>query len=582
MISLTSTLEAAQKAGGDALWKVVFTKSGETTRTFGADTTNRIPEGFPIIYTRNDWLQDAEVTVDNREGNLTALDLKGYQAIISFGYVTSSGDEYQGTAVMKCIAQRFGSGQSRQGDSDLLCFFSLAGHANQMAEDIASVAFEPDSSNADTIKIIVTSIVEATMPCFSHTEAFTLNWELTAFQEDELANAFQPANFLRVHKGQSRLEVLKSVLEYTGLDGRFEGDGQVHVFQTFARVWTADSSIDQNEITKPATPSDWIASTAYSLNDRVKPTTQNGYYYVCSTAGTSATAGNEPSWPTKDGNTVTDGTAVWTCRDTNYIFTCTTQGATDSTEPVWTYAKDDTITDGGVVWTLQYDYDYDDVSTGHNFWRKGIRKSVVMPNKITILNPPRAVDPFSDAPYSGSATEPASFADIPIEITRYLTITGDADATASEKAADIALAMIDRAARNAEAGDGFTMLNVGQEIHDYILTTDSWEGDAVRGRIRSITCYAGPGLFKMTFGFASRLTQSPMGVSRNPGLSLPDPVPAWAYDILDLIDRVDAARVKDVNNLHAIITQMQISVPDWHVTRRLRIPVRDKNGYLVG
>jgi hypothetical protein len=52
----------------------------------------------------------------------------------------------------------------------------------------------------------------------------------------------------------------------------------------------------------------WQASRAYSLGDRVIPTTPNGHYYQCTTAGTSGAAA--PTWPTS--GTVNDGTVVWT------------------------------------------------------------------------------------------------------------------------------------------------------------------------------------------------------------------------------------------------------------------------------
>jgi hypothetical protein len=58
----------------------------------------------------------------------------------------------------------------------------------------------------------------------------------------------------------------------------------------------------------------WQASTAYSLGDIVVPTAglENGFRYECTTAGTSDSSA--PTWPTTEGGTVTDGTAVWTCR----------------------------------------------------------------------------------------------------------------------------------------------------------------------------------------------------------------------------------------------------------------------------
>jgi len=59
----------------------------------------------------------------------------------------------------------------------------------------------------------------------------------------------------------------------------------------------------------------WAASTAYAVGNYVRPTSVGEgslFVYECTTAGTSGTA--EPTWPTTDGATVTDNTAVWTTR----------------------------------------------------------------------------------------------------------------------------------------------------------------------------------------------------------------------------------------------------------------------------
>ena len=61
----------------------------------------------------------------------------------------------------------------------------------------------------------------------------------------------------------------------------------------------------------------WAASTAYSLGDYVHATTFNGFRYECTTAGTSDAA--EPTWPLVEGETVTDGTVVWTCRRSQLV-----------------------------------------------------------------------------------------------------------------------------------------------------------------------------------------------------------------------------------------------------------------------
>ena len=60
----------------------------------------------------------------------------------------------------------------------------------------------------------------------------------------------------------------------------------------------------------------WEATHAYAVGDMVQPTDWQddgfvGFYYICTTAGT--TAGTEPTWPTASGqgSYVTDGTVVW-------------------------------------------------------------------------------------------------------------------------------------------------------------------------------------------------------------------------------------------------------------------------------
>ena len=56
----------------------------------------------------------------------------------------------------------------------------------------------------------------------------------------------------------------------------------------------------------------WVASTAFSVGDirRASVEQPSGLFFRCSTAGTSASS--EPGWPNMVGDTVTDGTCVWT------------------------------------------------------------------------------------------------------------------------------------------------------------------------------------------------------------------------------------------------------------------------------
>jgi len=95
-------------------------------------------------------------------------------------------------------------------------------------------------------------------------------------------------------------------------------------------------------------PSDWIASTPYSLGDRRLPTTPNGYEYECTSAGTSDSS--EPTWPTANGGTVADGGATWTCYET-HVFTNTERYNDGSHGWVLRGARDtvggDLVTNGG-------------------------------------------------------------------------------------------------------------------------------------------------------------------------------------------------------------------------------------------
>lgn len=74
----------------------------------------------------------------------------------------------------------------------------------------------------------------------------------------------------------------------------------------------SDPGVDNMTVTPTDGIADWAATTAYTLGQRVEPTTPNGYVYEVTTAGT--TAGSEPTWPTTGigTSTVTDGTVVWT------------------------------------------------------------------------------------------------------------------------------------------------------------------------------------------------------------------------------------------------------------------------------
>lgn len=59
-------------------------------------------------------------------------------------------------------------------------------------------------------------------------------------------------------------------------------------------------------------------STAYVLNATVVADPDNGYYFLCTTAGTSGAA--PPSWSLGAGQTTSDGTVVWTRQTASVLF----------------------------------------------------------------------------------------------------------------------------------------------------------------------------------------------------------------------------------------------------------------------
>lgn len=64
-------------------------------------------------------------------------------------------------------------------------------------------------------------------------------------------------------------------------------------------------------------PPSWTASTAYTSvipYSVVQPTSPNGFVYICTQSGTTGLS--QPTFPVIVGNTVTDGTVVWTCGTT--------------------------------------------------------------------------------------------------------------------------------------------------------------------------------------------------------------------------------------------------------------------------
>ncbi len=223
MRTLSAKLTTAQKAMGPVLCKVVLTFGG-TTKTYGVDTTNRI---LDLKRKVSEWGETAQITVDNREGNLTTLTLEGYSGVVSYGYTTSDGDEYSACAPMTVIGQKT---DTIAGDSQAI--FSLAGLYNLWGEQEALEAYSPDEINTDTVKTIMDALAAPTLAAFSGYPAHTITYD--SGYDDSIINAFTPKDHFSIAKGESRLSAFKKLLAYTKCKAKVSNDAgtaTIHVFQ---------------------------------------------------------------------------------------------------------------------------------------------------------------------------------------------------------------------------------------------------------------------------------------------------------------------------------------------------------------
>jgi len=110
----------------------------------------------------------------------------------------------------------------------------------------------------------------------------------------------------------------------TGSDNNGGGFDSSYGGTDYSQQDTAQLSLTDLAATTVTTT--WAASTAYNVGDKVIPTTANDRYYECTTAGTSGAT--EPAWTTGIGDTITDGTVVWTCR--SFKLTSATGGFTSA------------------------------------------------------------------------------------------------------------------------------------------------------------------------------------------------------------------------------------------------------------
>ena len=175
-------LEAQKQAGNDALIKLELTH-GEDSYTY---TRSRI---LACDHWTEPYSHRASIVLDNSDGALGDIDLRGYQAVISYGAHISGGDEYAATAPLWVIDQGFDSAPGK-----LLCTLSAEGIPDRLARDRASAVYAPSASDTSTVKDLINAVLGATIACYSHAAAYDVLWD----GEDDLIDSYQPKDSFRI------------------------------------------------------------------------------------------------------------------------------------------------------------------------------------------------------------------------------------------------------------------------------------------------------------------------------------------------------------------------------------------------
>lgn len=218
MRSLSDSLKAAmQSLSIDFLVKIQLTHG---VSSYIYDQT-RILEISPEE--EQPYSHTARVVLDNSDGALTNLDLKGYKAVISWGAVTTSGNEYSDTPPLWVIGQQLNSSPSV-----LDCTLELWGIPNFLAEDRASEDYLPDEDDTRTVKYLLNAIIGSwsTIPAFDWCPVYGVIFD----SEDDLIDTYMPKDSFRIYVNDSRLAKIRELLDYTRCVMRFGGDGNVHIF----------------------------------------------------------------------------------------------------------------------------------------------------------------------------------------------------------------------------------------------------------------------------------------------------------------------------------------------------------------
>ncbi len=241
MRTLNATLLAAQKAGGDAKLKIVLTKSGESTLTYYIDSgDDRITN---LRHIEQEWSQTATIPLWDSDATLSALDLRGYKGVISYGY----GANYSSCAPLWVVAQRTDSAGGM-----IRTTLELKGTFDFMADDKAFKSWQAPDGYVSTVEKILNFVIYAAYTFFNHCTLYTF----TKDSRDTGAgavNVYAPRDYFTVAAGESRLSVTQKLTGWVGVKLRVEADEAIHMLvpeDTTAEYTYEDVATEHNFFSK--------------------------------------------------------------------------------------------------------------------------------------------------------------------------------------------------------------------------------------------------------------------------------------------------------------------------------------------
>ena len=369
MRALSAKLTAQQKSASiNPLCKIVLTRAGEDTLTYDTDDLLR------VRHTERLFSHTANVFIDDASAALHGINLEGYQGVLSYGAVTTDGDEYSATAPLWVVGQ-----QRDSHPHTTLCSLELVGVLDLLDRDSANASYSLASDDSNTTKDLLDGIAAGTLTPFDHCTAVTITYDTGYDGGDDLINNFVPADYFSVNLGDSRLSKMIELLSPTNNVLRVENDGELHIF---------------------------------------KPTTSGA----------------------------------------------------------------------------SYDYEYRREDTYHNFISKRLRRKILFPNKVTVLNHP------NQGAYTGSASDASQSL---IEKEKYYYFRG----TINDQCENIAEAILLRIQLDAQTGEmRIPLPNFGAEIMDYSNVVDTNTSDNVPGNTTWIARNYGGGNMTMDIGFGKTIS----------------------------------------------------------------------------